>query len=228
MSKMEFMESESPVVEWLKDNGKFLVWGLAALFVVLFLLFRLYSSAEVKSEKDYIDASRLQSKIFVPSKAEQSLSELKILVARHPELNAEYDGLMAQAYLNLNQPNESAPLINRTNQRIKTDSLAAFVTSSQIALEISEGKNDTAYPKALSLKENLKDNKGSLYYFNLIRIGMLQEKLKLKKEEISTWEEFLAVVKTGDVAALRLVQAIDADGASFNTFVQERLNKLKQ
>lgn len=227
MSKMEFVESDTPLAEWLKENGKKVIWGLAALFVFLFLIFRLYSSAEVKSEKDFIDASQLQTKIFIPAKAEASLKELNILVSRHPELKAEYDGLMAQAYLNQGKVAEAAPLIQANLKRVASDSIAPFISSSQLALEISEGKLDTAYPKALALKEELKDSRGPLYYFNLVRLGMLQEAMGKTGEEKATWQEFLEAEKAGSPGVIAVSTAIEADGASFTTFIQERLNKLK-
>lgn len=221
------MESESPIIEWLMEHGKTILGVISALILILFLLFRVYSSAEAKSEKDYIEATRLESKIFVPADAEASLEELKKIVAAHPEVGAEYDGLMAQAYLNLAKPEEARPLIERTLTRIQKDNLPIYSSSSLVALDISEGKLDESYAKSLELKTQLSGSKSSLYYFNLLRIGMLEQALGKQAEEKATWEEFISASKLRLPAFDSLINAIDVEGSSIIMFIQERQKKLK-
>lgn len=226
MSKLELIESDSPLVDWLSEHGKTVVWLISALFVILFLLFRLYSGSQLKSEKDYLEAAQIEGKIFVPAKSEASLSTLQTIVAKHPELEAEYDGLMAQAYLNQGNVESAAPLIARVNERIKSDDMPHIIMNNQIALEISQGKLASAYALANDLKAAMSSDKNTLYFFNLLRLGMLEQALGKKTEEKKSWDELLSKDSLSNPSFNSLLSAIDVQGASLLTFIQERQKKL--
>lgn len=227
MANIESLEGESPFIEWVTEHGKKIVWGFVTALLILFLLFKLYSGSQAKAEKDFMEAAKLEPTLFQPAKAEETLEKLANLVSRHPSLQAEYDGLMAQSYLNLGQVEKAAPLVERTLGRIALDDVAAYEKSSEIALLISQGELETAYPLALTLKERLKGEASVLYFFNLLRLGMLEQALDKKAEEKQTWEEFLSYKQANVPAFQQLIEGTDTPGASLITFIEERQKKLK-
>ena len=160
VSKIESLESESPVVEWLMEHGKTILGVVAALLLLLFLLFRLYSQAEAKSEKDYIEATRLENKLFTPSEADAALQEMKQLIRAIPKsapsTKASWRKPISIWETPMRQPHCSAVPI----ERIKSDELPLYIDSSRTALEITEGKLDSAYAKALRAKTRARPIRG--------------------------------------------------------------------
>lgn len=225
MSNTESLDGESPMILWLQEHGKKVIMGFAILLLVLFILFRLYSGSQAKAEKDFMEANKLAVALFQSAKANEALEKLSLIVQREPTLQTEYDGLMAQAYLNQNQVEKASTLTRRMTLRLAKDPISPYLESSSIALSIAEGKDDEAYPKALHLKENLKNEPSLLYFFNLLRIGMLEERLGKKEEEKKTWDEFLSF--SGQPVFQQFIDGIDSPGASVVTFIQERQKKLK-
>ena len=56
---------------------------------------------------------------------------------------------------------------------------------------------------------------------------MLEQALGKKAEEKATWEEWISASKSRLPAFQSLINAIDVEGASVITFIQERQKKLK-
>ena len=219
------------MVEWLTLHGKKIVWAFSALLLILFLLFRLYSGNQAKAEKDFLEASKLAPQLFEPKKAAEAVEKLQTFIQRYPSLQAEYDGVMAQSYLNQGEASKAAPLIERSLDRIQSDNLKPYLLNATIALAISEGMLAESYPEALALKENLNNkgaskDKGVLYYFNLLRLGTLEHALGKKEAEKKTWEEFIGASKEPTASFQKFLESIDIPGASVVTFIQERQKNL--
>src|SRR5665647_2862736 len=91
---------ENPLVEWISSNRQILLWGVAAAFVGLILAYRLISANLLNTEGDFFRAQALftqfQEKTTVDNTA---LNELEAIIRRHPELQAKYDGPLAQTLL---------------------------------------------------------------------------------------------------------------------------------
>ena len=227
MNEINPVGEEMPLVDWIALHGKKIVWGFTALLLLLFLLFRLYSGSSAKAEKDFIEAANLAPQLFEPAKAAEATEKLQVLVQKHPSLEAEYDGLMAQSLLNQNGAKKAAPLFERTLSRIHSEDLKPFLQNSEIALALSEGKLEETYSAVVSLKETLSQDKNVLYYFNLLRLGMLEQALGKKEEEKKTWDEFMQSAKEASESFQAFLRAIDTPGVSIVTFIEAERQKSK-
>jgi len=226
MSKIESIDDASPLADWLVENSKKILGAVAALLVLLFILFKLFSGAQAKTEKNYLEAESLGTKLFTSENRAQTAQELESLIRKLPDLEGEYDGLLAQTYLSLGEADKASPPLNRTLKRIASDDLPDLSQSSRIALLITEGKSEEAYEQATALKTQLAKAKNSLYYFNLFRLGMLAQALGKKGDEKKLWEEFISYSKASNPSFEMVVQAIDGQGVSLLTFIEQRQKTL--
>lgn len=224
MSLDEF--NESPLLEWINQNKSNLIYGFLILLAAIFLLYRFMAGTATRNEKDFYTAENFGSKLYVADGAKDNIAKLAEIVARQPELQARFDGEMAQAYLLLNMPEEAKPLMERNLSRIDESTYAK--TSAQISLLVGEGKLKEAYTESLKLKESLKgDSVPILYLYNMYRIHALSLQVAPKEEQQKNLKAWLDLEKKGLPYGITpalfndFMQVLNVGDISFQTYLNE-------
>jgi hypothetical protein len=186
--------AEHPAVEWLFKNKQTILYAIAALFIAIIFLFRFVSARTLSAEGDYFQAQNDMTQLQTNSlqASEVDLSRLEAILKRHPELQAKYDGLIAQSLLIDQEVQKAVPFAERTFQRLKNDPVGFYENYANTSLLIGEGQYEQAISQAQQLKgqmDQATEQAGStLYVFNLIRIAMLHQQLNQVDQERLAWE----------------------------------------
>lgn len=220
---------ENPFVEWVNKNKSNLIYGLLILLAAIFLLYRFMSGTATRNEKDFYAADNLGAKLYVAEGAKDNISKLAEIVARQPELEAKYDGLMAQTYLLLNQPQDAKPLMERNLSRIQEDAYSQ--SSAKISLLVGQGKLKEAYLESLKLKDSIKkaniDTVPILYLYNMYRIHSLSLQIGTKDEQKKNLAEWMDLEKRGQSVGVTPVlfsdfmQVLNVGDVSFQNYLNE-------
>lgn len=201
-------EAESPFLEWLMGNGKMIAYLIAGLFAVLTFLYLWSSNTTARAEIHYRSAQESFQKfqnlsLQKGNEKEDSasiLNELTLLLKKYPDLQAKYDGAIAQSLIYRDQLAEAMPFAEATFSRVSQDHLPDYLQYSQISLLVSQKKYEEALRDSLSLKEKmlneLKNNKEDVFFgsylfaLNLLRIPFLQQYAGTSQQEIDAWREW--------------------------------------
>lgn len=196
-----------PFIDWLTQYGKTIVYALIAFIALLIIVYRFSSSHNSQLEQDYLQANKdfsLITKANTPTDSAaytDALKSLQLLMDKHTDLQAAYDGSLAQTFLNQNNLSEATPYISRTLARTKSDDLPDYAEFAAITQFIAEKNYTEALSKALALQQQMYDKFSAitdpnqsygheLFALNLYRIGMLQQQLGLKDAELNTWQQW--------------------------------------
>lgn len=198
---------ENKWADWLTQNGRYLGYGLLALILVLIIGYRFSASRTANSENDYINAEN-DFQLFQRAIAdrengtsEQALKNLNAQLQRHPELQAKYQGAIAQALITAGLAAEAQVYANPTLARTNEENSPFYSDYAQTTLLIGNQQYAPALERSLALKQKMEENRQNtasvkeqasdlLYFFNLVRVGMLQQQLGLTAQEKETWQEW--------------------------------------
>ena len=130
-NSQDFLEEwlEHPAIEWISANRKTLLWSLFSLFAVLILAYRVLAWQNTRSEEDYFRANFLFQEIQNSSSKNDKtapLQELAAIMQRRPELQAKYDGSLAQMLIIENSPSQAIEFAKPTFKRVRPDRLYPF------------------------------------------------------------------------------------------------------
>ncbi|MCB1114602.1 MAG: hypothetical protein KDK62_07590 [Chlamydiia bacterium] len=237
MSKLEIIKEETPNqntidnpvvsywiesgMDWVKENRQKVLWGVFFFFLLLFLFFRLFSGGQAKAQQDFIEAKEISNTVLLSDHTQADLKKLKPLLARRPELHQEFDGIMAQAFLNLDDVQSSKKYFAKVESRLDEPEAKSALLNGKIALETPNNPK-AAYQEALKLKAELTDETSPLYTYNLVHIWFLEKTLGMSQEEKKSLENLIALYKKGGASA-RVMQSISGDGPAFFAYLNEQL-----
>lgn len=208
LEKSSFLDyfDEGSLGDWLSEHGKNILYGLAGLLGIIFLIYALSSGQTSKAEQEYIQAANdfaYFSRAYDSQNqvaATDALARLKALISKHPELHATYDGAVAQILLNRGQTEEALPYANSTLARVKSNNLPFYTDYAQNTLLISQKSYKQALENTLALQQKMKEAMATppaertfgdeLFALNLLRIAMLQQEQGDKTTELQTWQEW--------------------------------------
>lgn len=215
ISKLTLLDyfDEGRLTDWLSLHGKNIVYGLLVLIALLAIVFQLSNSFLTKAEEDYINAANAFN-LFVqtngsadPTLKEEAYTQLKSLMAAHPELHAAYDGVIAQTFLNRGLVAEAKPYVAATQARTQADALPFYSDFASTSLLISEQHYREALDKSQALQakmeeaysakatESERNFGGELFALNLLRIAILQQQLGDASGELATWSQWKQYAK---------------------------------
>jgi hypothetical protein len=240
--------NEAELLSWLSRNSKNLLYALGALIAFLFIFYQFSSRSNSRAEADYIRAANAYA-LFAKGKEEtDSLNELIALMKKYPELQAAYDGPVAQALLNQNQWAEAKPLALAALKRTASDSLGLYAQFAKISLVVADQKYEEALVQAQAFQEQLASALNGqveasetvglteLFALNLIRIGMLQQQLGNKEGELHAWQQWkiyaglessgTTAVKINPAAFRALTQQLGQGSISFADYLAYRQQSL--
>lgn len=197
---------EGQVVEWLTQYGRKILFVSFALIPAFLLLFRFGIGNDVKLEQDYIQAENDYQSIVQsmeengtsPAQAE-ALTQLEGIIQKNPELQTKYAGALAQILLIQNHPEQAQAFENPALDRLEKESLLDQKEFAAITLLIQQEQLAEALKRSQALRINMQQaaetaenafSSGTLFAYNLLRTGILQQQLGLGKDELSTWQEW--------------------------------------
>lgn len=248
---LDFLD-EGAITDWLADNGKNILYGLAGLIALLVIIFAVSHSDRSKAEQEYLQAANdfaYFSKAYDaknPAQVNDVLSRLNNIMAKHPELHAAYDGALAQTLLNRSQTEEAKPFAQATLKRVKSNDLPFYNDYAATTLLISQEQFKEALEQTLALQQKMAADLASpsrsfgdeLFALNLLRIAMLQGELGDKNAEMQTWQEWKSYAglgsqsqATGNVnpqAFRSIIQKLAIGSISLADYISYRENFLKK
>lgn len=231
-------------VQWASQYGQYVIYGLAGIIVALLLIYRFGLGGDT-SERDYINADR-EFRLFIstntadPEAAQNAFMNLSVILEKHPELHAKYDGIIAQTLINRGDVGQAQTFANRAIDRTQAENNPYYTSYAQTSLLIEDRNYLAALSGAQELRKQLLAETNphaygdTLFAFNLLRIAILQQQLGLKDDERKTWQEwkeYLNGQKINESARQIFPQAFNQqvehfkDGEiSIKNYIQERGN----
>ncbi len=187
--------------QWVTKNSSNIFYGVLTIIALLFVLYRMGASDQVKAENDYFTAAK-DYQTFASSgddaanagDQQDALRNLEGILARRPELNSKYDALIVQELLIQGDAQKAQPLAMQTFKRTEKNNLPLYQDFAKITLLISSGDYKAALEKSKVLKQNIDSSKPetvghTLIAYNLLRIPLLEEMLGNDQEAINAWKE---------------------------------------
>lgn len=225
-----------PAIEWITANKSIFIWIFCGLIAALLLASRLITWRTLDAEKDLFQAqtsfTQFEEAATSPGKEEEataSLQELRVIMNRHPELQAKYDGALAQTLLVTGEISEAEGYINAIFNRTNNDQLSLYRLYTQGSVLVAQALFSEALQNAQQLKSNLeqlgKERMPTLYLFNLVRLGLLYQQTGDGSNELKAWKE-LQNQDLDSKALLALGQAFQVGAVSLDQYIQERNKNL--
>jgi hypothetical protein len=197
--------SPQSLIDWLSHYGKPLLLAVVLLLLAIPVIYRMASVNSGQQTQDYLQADRAFERFTQPISAngdmqiqKEALKELHTLLDRTPTLHPKYDGLVAQILLNRGEIDSALEYANLAMTRTLSANRPFYKEYAQISFTVGKKEYDQALQQATLLQQSMREHLADtprpfgnvLFAFNLLRIGMLQQQLGLKKEEQQTWREW--------------------------------------
>jgi len=182
------------VTLWLEQWGKPVLFTLLAIVALSLLGYRYSLSKTSHAEADYFKAENdyqvIQSLTGEKENLDDAFRDLEAIIAKHPELNAKYDGLLAQAYLNEGKNEQAIPYAEQNLKRIKVNNVSNYLEFSNTTLLIAQKDYNSALNKSLKLQDQIKDE-ALLKFINLLRIAELYQMNGQTADAKATYQKIL-------------------------------------
>lgn len=194
-SSFEENFEDNRFIHWILSNGKNILISFFVFVALFFIAYRVLFGSIVKSEHDFINAENDYQRLLTEKNQgalQETLQKLEINLKAHPELHAKYDALIARRLIAVGNVQEALPFALNAISRTEVENAPYYSDYSKTSLVIAESNYTQALQNSLKLKEALIANEANEFLFalNLLRIGMLQQQLKLEKDELATWNEW--------------------------------------
>lgn len=204
------------MIEWLINYRKSIITYSLSAFAIVFSVYSIWSKVRPQPEKDYLAANVYFNKWVNGDKNDQELfQKLEKMIAKHPELHAKYDALIAEKCLLWNEAKHARNYLSSALKRIESDA-SYYPQFAKTTLLIAEGDLKQALEDAHDLYDEMTGDEslftsvtsrweGFLHAFNLVRIGMLEKEVGTSKGEVDAWSELISL-KDKDPEAFSMVQ----------------------
>jgi hypothetical protein len=223
--------ADNAVLEWISSNRKALLWGVAALFAGLILSYRLLFISTLNFESDFFRAQTLFTQFQEKTSEDTAdLNELEAIMRRHPELQAKFDGALAQTLIIDGDIPKAQVFADLTFQRTRPDHLALYEDFAKTSLVIGAGQYDDALQQANQLKGKMEAYEtdvvnSTLYAYNLVRIAVLNQQLGQQEAELQAWAAVQSL-SNDSKAAISTNELFKTGSASLNQYIIERKKTL--
>lgn len=243
LDKVEGSWEDHPSVQFLMQYGRTALIALLGIIAITFLIYRLTLIGKEQEEIDFWNAEKEFQVFTNPNKileAEEALINLNGILKSNPELYAKYDGLIGQTLINRGDAGDAMPFVTRTLSRTDSENQPYYTNYTQTTLLMTEQRYDEALKQAISLDTQMRQAINqpeaerkfgdTLFAFNLLRVGILQQQLGLQEEELKTWQEWKQYLTASPLAKTFQQQAaILSEGkASLEDYIDARIAKLKK
>lgn len=230
---------ELPAIQWIKDHKKQISYGALLFCLFLIFLYRLIASQTAKAEENYLAMATVASIVNNPDapaeKRAVALADLRRLLESSPNLQAKYDGLIAQQLILEKKIDEAKPYIEQTFSRVKGEDSPYYIDYSKTSIALASGKKEEALKEAYLLHDKMlqvapADRSvqfgGVLYAFNLIRIALLEKDFQNKDAEKKAWQELQQMSDSTSPVQIskqdfqRVMTHFDNEGAKLDLYKQ--------
>jgi len=192
--------NENPTIQWVANNGSNILFALVLIVIAGILFYRYNSQSTIGTTNEYIKADKLISTLErSPVPDPDSLDRLMEIMDKHPELHQKYDGNLTQILIKEGETEKAQEIASQMISRTTQSNLPLYADFAKTTLLINQEKYEDALKQAQSLDMKMKkevelgaDRKfgDTLYAYNLLRIGMIQQELGLKDQELKTWQRW--------------------------------------
>lgn len=247
---------DHPLIQWLTRHRQTILYAFLAAVAVIVLAVRFVSNQASNAESAYLkadmDFARFQDPslaVTEPAVRDEAFLNLQATMKRYPDLNAKYDGLIAESLIIDGKVDEAEQYAQRSFARTQHDDSPFYIDFAKTSLLISKKSYETAYQQAKALQEKMVEQASianqngvqlsfgpTLFALNLVRVAMLQQQLGDKEGELKAWEalqQFTSVesMKTSpfENVELRSVLTLFNEGhATIWKYVENRIRILSQ
>ena len=190
----------------LIKNRFYLFFGTVSIVILFVIFFWLTPFFGRGKQSGYISTGLAYAHWKESPMNPELFTRLENFMEKYREFSRKYDGLIAQEFINVDQPAKAYPFANKTFERVKDD-VPHFSDYGKTTLAMSRGDWSQALREAQALKEKMLADPdfstqkeavvplGSfLYAWNLIRIAFLQMQHQNYSAELDAWnalEDFL-------------------------------------
>lgn len=232
---------------WIVNKRNYFFYLLIGVLLLNVLIFKVKPLIIKKSPEETF----LTNRYYIDWKQSfykdnEKLAKLKSCIKKCPSLRPNYEGLILQNLLiNENFSKEEYTLAETSLERTKAE-LPLYHEFSTITLLINNGQFQDALSKSLELKTKMLNDltflkeeslpAGSvLYSFNLLRIALLEGKLKEIAKELVAWQELenYLNLKCPDsvndkikIATKTLGEMFNEHGIELTDYIQYRKNAI--
>lgn len=184
--QIEFPKQTVEVKALSFDKKKVITCAVGVLFLIIVFAMRL--GGEDKGRLH--DFFAMQAEAALIGKGEADFEKLSKLIKQHSEVAPFFDGALIQSHFLAKEPAKAAVVEERALKRLKhmDENYLQFAKGSVL---IEQGQKEKALESAIQLQDRIEGKKEYLKvaFFNLVRIGLLEEALKGKAKD--TWARAL-------------------------------------
>lgn len=196
-SRVLFALEEHPIIVWVSENSKLLMWGAAGLLALCLGIYQIGAKQRSSTELEYWRSSEA---IRAFEHGSGSLALVQTYLERFPELHAKEDGAIAQLLLARGENSTAMPYAQSALDRTQNSMNPLYAAYAEATLLIGEKKYKEALDQALLLQKNIEETRqkeaqfgGALGAANLLRIVMMQNELGLidaAKQSMVAWKRW--------------------------------------
>lgn len=227
--------NDHPALEWATQNSKNLIWILLFTLALGFFAYRTLTSWSKQSGQNYLAAENayLEMRSTSGERSTEAADRLSLLLAQQPDLQAKYDGLLAQYLLIQGDAPAAESAATRALARTKAENGPYFQQYAQATLLIANSNYKEALAEARKLQEAIVADRDLTYSallpLNLLRIAMLQQKLELDADEITSWLQWQDLAKEEGKAVYfeRVADVYQEGDIDLFGYISHRINVLK-
>lgn len=227
--------NDHPALEWATQNSKNLIWILLFTLALGFFAYRTVTSWSKQSGQNYLAAENayLEMRSTTGERSLEAVDRLTLLLMEQPDLQAKYDGLLSQYLLIRGDAAGAQKPAKRALLRTTTENGPYFQHYASATLLIANHDYKGALTEARNLQEMILADRdlthSTLLPINLLRIAMLEQKLELDSDEITSWLQWQDLAKEeGKAIHFERVADIYQEGdIDLFGYISHRINVLK-
>ena len=223
MKKKDQVVDEKVLPKWI--NVKWLNWFVKkrlyiffvlALFILISIVaYQLIPFFEKRGQKDFMTADLAYSKWKKEPLLNEHLEELKKLMNKYPSLKQKYEGLIAQGLI-LSSHFDEAMHFASISIKKASQLLPHYASYSNTSLLIAKKNYSQALANSHRLKkemmldpsflQNDSDRTSILFALNLLRISLLEKKMRNDPAELTAWCEVENYLKLNSRQKLQVTE----------------------
>jgi hypothetical protein len=215
----------SPLGQWMSEH-KNLLYNVATAVIVILAwgVIRISRAPDTESVRHVQEAYAA----WKASPQDRSLYQaLDKALEKTPSMRQAFRSEIAEIMLINGDADQAEEISKKSLQELRSVA-PLFAEYAEISLHIGRKQYQDALEKSVTLKEKMTDQKSSLYFQNLLRIALLQEKVGNKAGEMAAWRDLEVFSKAENNKTLqeRTLKGLGDQTITFQSFIEERKKQL--